>query len=111
MEKPVGSTAVVRIYSDEFTADGGLAAGLFVRKGQDEFPVSLKGRADFALTRSLLQTGESYGLELQAPGFRLTAGRKKGRFLLDNDAAAGALIKASSGAPVILALIEGFWCL
>ena len=66
--KPVGSTAVVRIYAEEFTAYGGLAAVLLFRKGQDEFPVSLKGRADFALTRSLLQADESYGLEAPALG-------------------------------------------
>ena len=77
-EKPVGSTAVARIYSDEFTADGGLAAVAFFRKGQDEFPVSLKGRADFALTRSLLQADESYGLELQALRRWANSGEEKG---------------------------------
>ena len=55
-----------RIYADSRTADGGPAAIAFFENNGDEFTVSLKGAAEGAHSKSLLQTNEIYGLEMFA---------------------------------------------
>ena len=79
----------------------------------DEFSVLLKGVPEDAMMRSLLGTNEIYGLEMlaTAPAVIPLSGQLRGQRMvlcIDKNAAAGVLIKASSRAPVVLALIEGF---
>ena len=111
--RPIGHLVDVRIYSDACTTGGGLAAvALF--SGDRQVTVLLTGAADKKLLRSLEATNEIYGLEMFAMvsaivtlGDQLRG--KRILLFLDNNAAAGALIKGSSRILVVLAMIESFW--
>ena len=83
---------------------------------ENDFAVELKGTASEVLLRSLESTNEIYGLELFAmvSAVRALGEQLRGKrtiLFLDNNAAAGASVKASARAPVILAIIECFWSL
>ena len=112
--KPVGSEADVRIYSDACTTGGGMAAIALFSRPAGEFMVQLKGKAEDLLISSLAETNEIFGLELfamvsavMALGEQLRG--KRMILFLDNNAAAGAMIKASSRVKIILAITECFW--
>ena len=76
--------------------------------------VQLKGKAEDLLLNSLKETNQIFGLELFAMvSAVITLGdqlkEKKIILFLDNNAASGAMIKASSRVQIILALTECFW--
>ena len=76
--------------------------------------VQLKGKAEDLLLESLKETNEIFGLELFAMVSAVMAlgGQLKGKrmiLFLDNNAASGAMIKASSRVKIILAITECFW--
>ena len=79
-----------------------------------EFTVPLKGIAEKVAIDSSMETNEIFGLELFAMASAVIAfgaqmGRKRMILFLDNDAAPGAMNRASCRARVILALTESFW--
>ena len=81
---------------------------------EEDLTVLLKGSADKDLLRALRATNEIYGLEMFAMvSAIITLGEqlrgKRILLFLDNNAAAGALIKGSSRILVALAMIESFW--
>ena len=76
--------------------------------------VQLKGKAEDLLLESLKETNEIFGLELFAMVSAVMAlgEQLKGKrmiLFLDNNAASGAMIKASSRVKIILAITECFW--
>ena len=109
---PISSTAGAWIVPDACTADGGLDAAAFFERGQDEFPltrIAVLTRTLLHLQESLLQTNEIYGLGLFAALEAVVAvgGQLGGNGIvlrIEDDAAAGVLINASSRALVILQL-------
>ena len=112
--KPVGCTADVGIYSDACTTDGGMAAIALFPRPSGEFQGQLKGKAEDLLLNSLAATNEIFGLGLFAMvssvislGEQLRG--KKIILFSANNAASGAMIKASSRVQIILAITERFW--
>ena len=110
---PISSTAGAWIVPDACTADGCLDTSTFFERSQDGFSLSriaVLTRTLLHLQESLLQTNEIYGLGLFSIVAAIVAvgGQLGGNGIvlrIGDDAAAGALINASSRALVILALI------
>ena len=101
------------MYSDACIADGGLGAVACSANRDDMLTVLLKRAAEDVWIRSLLWTRGSYVEEMfalvpavLAKGEQL--GGKRVVLSIDNNAAAGALIKASPMVPVAWELIERF---
>ena len=102
---PIGPTMGVRMYSDACTADGGLGGVACSANRDDVLTVSPKGAAEGVWIRGLLWTKGIYGEEMFALVPAVVAlseqlGGKRVALSIDNNAAAGALIKASSRVPV-----------
>ena len=81
---------------------------------REDVTVLLKGSAEKDLAESLEITNEIYGLEIFATASAIaTLGEqlrgKRAISFLDNNAAAGPLIKGSPRIWVVLATIESFW--
>ena len=97
--KPTGRAVDVRIYSDARTTGGGVAAVALLPGQGAEFRAPPKSAARKASTDSLVETNETFGFETFAMVAAVAAwgeqsrGEEMIRFV-DNDAAAGAHIKA-----------------
>ena len=61
---PLGRTFAVRIYPDECTTDGRLAAVAFVTSPEDKSTVMLHGADENALQKRLKEAKEISGLEM-----------------------------------------------
>ena len=107
--KPIGSAVDVIIYSDASTTEGGSAAVAFLTNPSGEFTVLLMGAAEAELINWVAalgqprlaqpsrDTNEIFGLEtfvMVALGSQLRG--KRTALFLDNNAAAGGSIEASS---------------
>ena len=112
--KPINWTVGVGIYSDACTTEGGMAAIALFPRPPGEFMAQLKGKDENLLIESLAETNEILGLELFAMVSAVIALGEllRGKRMIlsaGEDAASGAMIKASSRARIILAITECYW--